>query len=268
MPDDILTVVLVILGIVSIGICLAAAYRAVEIGRGLVSRVHRNRAFWTAAMLGTLMIGFSDPLPGTLGVDLGMIAYVLFLLLVMPFVDGAILAAEDTDFFHRDTLQWRRLRRPVFVVYYIFYVILLISTFGPSTSPIVSFISNVSPGLFIIPGYAIAALVLVARRTADRNLKWYVGYLGLGLAWLVGSVFLYNPSSVPSSTAEQAVIVVGLYFFYRAVMSLSPLGRVEEIPVSQAASPASPLPAPRQHQYPPRFQLLAAVDCSCSSSTS
>lgn len=238
MSNDILTVVLVVLGIISAGICIVAAYRAAEIGRGLVSRVHRNRALWTAAMLGTLMIGFSDPLPGTLGVDLGMIAYVLFLLLVLPFVDGAILAAEDTDFFHRDTLQWRRLRRPVFVAYYAIYATLVVSTFGPSTSSIVEFLSNVSPVLFIVPGYAIATLVLVARRTADRNLKWYVGYLGIGLAWLVGSVFLYNPSSIPSSTAEQAVIVVGLYFFYRAVMSLSPLGRVEkEAPVTSAQTP-------------------------------
>jgi hypothetical protein len=225
MSSDILTVILVMTGIVAFGICLLAVYRALEIGRGLVSRVHRNRAFWTAALLGVNMIGFSDPLPGTLGNDLGMISFSLFLLIGLPFVDGAILAALDTDFFHRDTLLWRRLRKPVFIVY---YAILAVAVFGPSTSPIIVFLSNDSPHLFVIFGYAIATLILSARRTADRNLKWYVGYLGLGLACFVGSVLLYNPSSIPSSTAEQAVIVVGLYFLYRSVMSLSPLGRVEK----------------------------------------
>lgn len=162
-----------------------------------------------------------------INVDPHDVVFFLFLLFLLPYVDGGVLAALDTDFFHRDTLLWRRLRKPAFLVIYASFA--AFAVFAASMSFVVP--SSSPPFLFlyvviIILGYGAVTLVVAARRTADRTLRRHIGYLGLSLAGFIAQTFLFNPSSIYFSLAEDAVYLAAVYVLYRAVMSLSLVGRI------------------------------------------
>jgi hypothetical protein len=227
--SSVLTGVNVILSLITLGVCLLGAYRAVGIGRGLVSRVTRSRAFWTGTILALLCLVFAERalLAAGINVDPHEVVFFLFILFLLPYIDGGVMAALDTDFFHRDTLLWRRLRKPAYIAFYVSSAVFTVfaasmSFVVPSSSPPFLLLYVV----LIILGYGAVALVIAARRTADRTLRRHVGYLGLSLAGFIAQTFFFNPSSIYSSIAEDAVYLAAVYVLYRAVMSLSLVSRI------------------------------------------
>ena len=82
-----------------------------------------------------------------------------------------------------------------------------------------------------ILGYLTAALIVGARRSADRSLRRSILLLGLALATLVFSIVVTSfltSGTLPYVIVNQGTGLVGIYLIYRSVMSLTPLGRVEK----------------------------------------
>jgi hypothetical protein len=250
---DIVSLITNLRYVISIGIFLLGSYRAITIGRALVSRVYRNRAFWTAAVMIVFAItGFLDltSLPSSIAVNtigdiLGILPYVAEILLLFAFIDGTILAGMETDFFHRDTLKWRSGRKPLYAafvvsvaaVYYVF------SLPNPNSLPFLA-VASVYAGLAVILaifGFSAATIIVVSRRTPDRTMKMFLRFLGYALGVfvldnLMSSVF----SGDVVTLLDDLLSLVAAYLVYRAVMFLSPLGRVEKVVAATSAPAGAP----------------------------
>src|SRR5579862_9131526 len=92
------------------------AFRAIAIGRALVSPVFRKRAYWTAALMisaafSSLTI-FFPPTKVPIINFLEALPFFLVLFVILAFVDSTISATREIDFFHRDALHWSRFRIP------------------------------------------------------------------------------------------------------------------------------------------------------------
>ena len=222
------------------------AYRALEIGRVSISRVYRGRAYGTAILLVLVafVLLYSPPIvsiPSTFFSPLslaGGLSLVLLEAALFAFIDGAVNVAMDSDFFHRDSLKWSGLRS---AFYPIVIVSASVSVLGGSYDQSVQNPSqwlNYGPPLgvlllLITYGYSAAALVVSARRTADMTLKRYVRTLGFSVLGVMAAILVevyYSWSADPLSNLPLgAVFVVLSFLLYRAVMSLSPMGKVEKV---------------------------------------
>lgn len=242
MSVDIVSLVNSLRLLASMGIFLLGSYRAVTIGRATVSRVYRNRAFWTAAiMIGFTITNFLDltSLPSLIAVSaigdiLGTLPYAAEILLLFAFIDGTILAGMETDFFHRDTLKWRSARKPLYVAFLV-SVGVVFSIFSlpnnPSSLPTVAIASVYSSiaAIFAIFGFSAATLIVVSRRTPDRTMKIFLRYLGFALGvFVLDNVMTSILGGDAAALADDALSLVAAYLVYRAVMFLSPLGKVEK----------------------------------------
>ena len=235
MSNELIAILGYALAAVPVVILGLVAYRAVEIGRVSVSAVYRRRAFWTAALVVLLVLieidsllpstgPSSNPL-GAVSYLLGGLSLVLFEVVFFAFIDGAVIVAMDRDFFHRDTLRWKRLRS---AFYPIVIACALVSVLGGGYG------LNFFPGvgtlfLLIAYGYSAAALVVSSGRTADMTLKRYVKMLGFSALGVVAAIldqiaYSWSGYNLPLGV----VFIVISYLLYRAVMSLSPVGRVEK----------------------------------------
>ena len=102
---------LVALVIVALGLV-----RAVQMGRGFVNRLYRGRAHWTAAVMLLTIISLS--ISSIYGNGLGLVSTIPFAILVLVmfvFADRTIQVAVEMDFFHRNTLRWRLVRKLLYV---------------------------------------------------------------------------------------------------------------------------------------------------------
>lgn len=238
MSSDIVSLITDLRHVISIGIFLLGSYRAVTIGRALVSRVYRNRAFWTVAIMIVLAItNFLDltSLPSliavnTAGVILVFLPYVAELLLLFAFIDGTILAGMETDFFHRDTLKWRRGRKPLYAAFVV-SVAVVFSVFSlPDANSVFLAVAGLGvAAIFAIFGFSAAALIVVSRRTPDRTMKMFLRFLGYALGvFVLDNVTTSAFSGDVGTLLDDLLSLVAAYLLYRAVMFLSPLGRVEK----------------------------------------
>jgi len=237
MASDLLGVLGLLVAAVSGVILVLAAYRAVEIGRASVSPVYRRRAFWTAAFVVLVVINLFDsfsspPLLTVFGI-LGGLSLVLLEVTLFAFVDGAVTVAIDNDFFHRDSMKWSRLRSAFYpiVVFSAADSVFLGSYYQSEiTSSLWSHIPALGVVLLLIVFcYSAAALVVSARRTADRTLKWHVRILGFSVLSIVVAIFDQIAYSWSGYNLPLGIIFIVIsYLLYLAVMSLSLVGKVEK----------------------------------------
>lgn len=240
MPIELAQTIDVASTILLVGILVLGIYRAMEMRRAFVVGVYRSRATWsTLLMLVIIVVLLSSFVPFPSSGVLSLVGSVPFPSLILVFVayaDKSVLAAMETDFFHRDTLGWTRGRWPVAIVLVTFVVILgvggAILTPAEQASPLWAAIINLFfVTLAAILAYLAASLIVGARRSADRTLRRSIALLGLALFTLVLSIVvtsLLTTGTVPYALANQGTGVAGIYLIYRSVTSLSPLGRIEK----------------------------------------
>ena len=225
--------------LVVVGLMVFSVYRGVTIGRALVNPVFRGRAYLTAvatALLFTALVSTLLPL-GSIGVGsfnlsliIAPIFYAAFISLFALF-DRNILAAMELDFFHRDTLKWKVVRRPLYItwVIFIFYASVIFnwySTFVDDVPAILQAVDLVAT-LVLFGGliYLGLALVLSATRTADHTMRRFVRNLGLFvLVFVIGALF--QSSAGVLSLISELLFIISFYFLYLGVMSLSPIGKI------------------------------------------
>ncbi|MFI5420236.1 MAG: hypothetical protein ACHQ1H_04655, partial [Nitrososphaerales archaeon] len=181
------------------------AYRAVRIGKALVSPIFRKRAYWTAILMlsgaiSSLTVFFPTTSVPIINFLLAL-PFFAVLFVILAFVDSTIAATKELDFFHRDTLRWSKFRILLYVILIAGIIIAL---------PGVSFFSNSSfwqtvttIGLLVcstlVLGYSVATLIVSARRTFDKTMKRFVKLLGAALgSFVIGFVISFvNYSSLP-----------------------------------------------------------------------
>lgn len=215
-------------------VCLGV-YRSRQFYRSFIDPVYKSHARWLGFLLGVILISnLNNFVPYNTNTSLGnFLSFVTFPAIVgvvFAYVDRTILVAVRTDFFHRDTLHWGRVRRPAAVLLGCSIVVtLLLSWFVPTNPPLWALICLYEFFLVTIVtlGYGAVALVIGARRTADRTFRRHVLLLGMALAafvCLVGSFFI--PGEDAQAVVSACISTGSLYILYRAVMSLSPLDSV------------------------------------------
>jgi len=236
--SSLVATVLIVLGV----------WRSAQMARGFVDRVYKSKALWMAALTSSILLseltGFIQFPSTALGSLLVISPLVLVIIVSYGLVDRTIIVAMRADFFHRDALGWTKVRLPGFVlVAGALCLIVADSALVPSGAFTSALWSTVAFAIFVgvvplVLGYAAIAIVVSARRTADRTLKRHILFLGVSLACFAAVLALFAlPSTDLFDILEDALNVASLYMLYRAVMSLTLLGRVEK--VTEASHPHS-----------------------------
>jgi len=237
-------------GIATTLLTIYALFWAIQFGRAFVNSVYRRRAFWMAVLLVAITLSNIFSFSPTLSSSFlnGLIFYGL-LVVILAFVDGVILVTRETDFFHRDVLGWMRTRLFAYIILIASLAAEIVSLQaipssqsvpapGTSTVLLVAFyqFDFVTPVCFT---YAAAAVFVGARRTPDLNLKRHARLLGVSLALFVATFVVSTPGTELSFLVSNAFGLVSIYFLYRAVMALSPIGRIipESVPDAPTALP-------------------------------
>lgn len=232
--------------LVAMGILVVAAYRGLRIRTGLASPIYRSRALSLAlvAVLYTIAL-ISDlyPYPQTTDLDtaalitlVNTLPYFLFAFLMFRSVDRTVLVANDMDLLGRNTLQWPRLRWPLYAL--ALGAISLILVAGPflylQTPPAWANTADLAfyPLFLTALGVSAVALFLSSRRSLEKAMGRFVTFFGVAVAFFITDFILFNYVYYFYYTPElqfvdDLVIVAASYFLYRAITSLTPLGRVE-----------------------------------------
>ena len=211
--------------------------RGYQIGRFFVNRTYRRRAFWGSALMFVIMFGTSlnlVTLPNTTAADIaGTIPFSVIVLFLMAFLDQGIYVAMDGDIFHREILRWGSARR---VVYPVLILSVVISDFAgalgatspsASASPLVQAAAiQIDAFVPLLFAYAVVALLIGGRRTADRTMKRHIRFLGAGFLCFIASFPFFASTDIGSLFANTLIIFANA-FLYLAVMSLSSVGKVE-----------------------------------------
>ena len=232
--------------LVVLGLLLFSTFRGISIGRAMVDSVYKKRAFWMAASTGFLFAALATTnfLPqsavGSIGPQfvVAPLYYVAFLT-IFAFVDRSILATMEEDFFHRDTLSWREVRRPLFSAWLVFgfYSTVIYNWYQsiyavtPVWMGVIDFFSNAI--VFAGLGYLGAALMVGARRTPDRTMKKFVRDFGLflisfAIGAILGSIGPFDFGWIVQ-LAGSAFLAIAFFCLYLTVMSLSPLGKIDKL---------------------------------------
>jgi hypothetical protein len=224
--------------VVITAILVLGIYRALQMRRAFVNPAFRSRATWSVFLMLVILMGFLGsyiPVPssGVLSI-FGFLPFIVLLLLIFAYADKSVLVAIETDFFHRDTLGWRRVRWPVALVFVASLSAAIIFGNPPAGAPFWEFVVGYVLWLVATAGvlsYLTAALIVGARRSSDRALRRSILLFGVALSTLVFSMVATTPfdqGTLPYVIINQGTGVVGIYLVYRSVMSLSPLSRVEK----------------------------------------
>ncbi|MDA4127609.1 MAG: hypothetical protein OK452_10495 [Thaumarchaeota archaeon] len=244
-------------------VSIMVVYRGLEFGRAFMSGVFRNRAFWITA-LG--VVTFIQAVPGyivpvhdfTIGsAPFFVIAWFMLFFAYLAFVDSTIIVALQMDFFHRDTLRWRRGRFAVFLLLGISVVALLLVALGivPLTSNSAAIIVPLVVSTFVVVPYSGTALFIGARRTQDRTLKRHLILLAFVFALYISHFVLASTNQNNPTRAvtllDDSLILGSVYTLYRAVMTLSVVGRLEANSVTA--------PSEKRRKGPRRVVISAIV---------
>jgi hypothetical protein len=213
-----------------------AVFRAVSIGRHLMNRIYRSRAYLLAAVIVFSVVQSFVPDSWVVaGLPIFMVAYFALLFFVLVFIDTTILVVLDMDFFHRNTLRWRQARPVVYAVSLIDMAIILFVTYLSSLPSPPSSV-NSSHDFFPVIGsfvavflYSAATLIIGARRTPDRPMRKFLMLAGLLVLSLLVSTLIFNYTYIFAVDLFDDFLGVAIaYVAYLMVMSLSPTGKVEK----------------------------------------
>jgi hypothetical protein len=210
--------------ILAIGAALAifAAYRAFALGRALVVPSYRMRALWFGVLDVSIVVYIALYLASAVFsiVPFWLNDVITTLLGVIFFVwiDRTIEVTLGQDYFHRNTLRWRQLRK-LFLVGA--GVTLIESGIAYAfTSSAYSPLYLASIVLYTLTlGYAGAVLTVGAFRTTDIATKTHLRWIALTLVAIILANFLPYALSV-------TIVDVITYFFYRASRSLYLMGHL------------------------------------------
>lgn len=223
---------------ISLAIILFAVYRGITIGRKLVNRVYRRRAFLVSILILFIVIQTNIPDWSILGLSVVEVSYFALLFFFLAVIDNTILVALDMDFFHRNTARWRQTRFGVYSVFLIDVILIIVS---PIIDPGLAGIGRVGVlGSFAsILVYATVVLVLASRRTPDRTMRRFLIWTALLLLITLVFTLLNRFSNIAAIDLFLDFLgIAQAYVLYALVMSLSLTGkRVEE------SSQASIVPA-------------------------
>ena len=211
--------------LIALGILAFGLFRAVQLGRDFVDQLYRARAFWTAAVMLIVMIDLS--IADIAGNELGLVTAIPFVVLFMVlfvFADRTIQVAIEMDFFHRNTLHWRQVRKLLYVLLLADVVYFIVGLAKNVLSPLPAFSTIL--GAFSV---TIVAVAVSAGRTPNRTIKRHVRLFGIFLVGFIVALEAGQPGvSLAVNIASDLIIVAVAYSLLMMVMSLSPVGRVEK----------------------------------------
>ena len=214
--------------LVAAGIAAFGLFRAAQMGRGFVNRLYRARAFWTAAL--TLAFIVNLIISSVLGNGFGFITLIPFVGLVLAlfvFADETIQAAIQMDFFHRNTLSWRLVRKPMYVLLLADIAYGLWGTYAGLTSSSVPllFFTTILVALCV----TIVAVTVSAGRTPDRTIKRHVRLFGAFLVGILVVLWTGQPGISPDvNLVSDLAVMATTYMLYLMTMSLSRVGRIQD----------------------------------------
>jgi hypothetical protein len=240
MSVDIVGAVNIVTTVVIVAILIVGVYRALEMRKVFVNLAYRSRATWSAFLMLVILIlmltnFIAIPSTGFLSAIEGLFFFVV-IFTFFSYADRSVLVAMEADFFHRDTLGWLRIRWAAAVGLLAFVAVEIGAPSIGNPTAQEQLLENALSELFfvvfaVVLAYVAAALIIGARRSADRNLRRSILLLGLALSTLVLSILVTNflsEGTLPYAIVNKGTGVVGIYLIYRSVMSLSPLGRVQK----------------------------------------
>jgi hypothetical protein len=233
MSDELYFVVDLVSFLLAAVILAFGAARALKFRRVLVSDVFRSRALWTSVLLflwivpnDTELLGYSAsssslsvPGLGVLFIPTLVIALALVIAIV-AFIDFNMRVGKELDFFHRDSLQWERLRP---IVYVVAPVTLLIGVPNGGTLALIGTL-----GLPLALGYAALAQLVNGLRVREGLMRIFLRYSGAGLLILVVGTILIPSPGPPFGVVYDAFLLVGCYLLYLSSRSLAPLDHIED----------------------------------------
>jgi len=263
MSISVVSIIAELCSLVASVVLLFLISRAIVLGRKFVGRVYKHRAYWFAVVMLVALIQMLSSLvtvvfnlypvssiPELEGLAISV--FLAFVLVMFVYADRTILVALEMDFLHRNTLHWKPLRTLAYVAMFasIFYLYAFISVTAPPcpsgncptvfNSDVPLWIRAIFPSnyqdllvlLFVAIAslvYMLAAIILSARRTSDMTIKRHVRWVGLGFLIFLGSfVALLAGGGTNSTLLIDSFVVLALaYAFYHALMSLTPIGRLE-----------------------------------------
>jgi len=202
--------------------------------------VYKNRAYWTGATALALVLFTlaADFLPGNS--PLSLLAFPLIAIVLLVFIDSSVRVARETDFFHRSSLGWERLRKPFAVLLTASSVIVVLGFYIFGTTTFSNTLGLLGAGQFfavlaLMFSWGAVALTAGAQKSADRYLRRFGKMLGLVVICIVLFLTVWIPFSPFSVTVQDLGSTIsifcataGAYFLYLAVMALSPVGHVEK----------------------------------------
>jgi hypothetical protein len=243
MPSDMTNLFNAGSSLIEIVIMLVGIYRAIELRKGFVDSSYRSRILWSISLMA--LIVFSNarnlaPLPNNLlGVLLGLVPFLGIVLVSFGFIDKIVIVAIRSDFFHRNTLNWMKIRIPSLIVLFVSTVSFFVTsilypedlTFGPANLPLLVFVEFFQ---FIAISAVVLALagiagVVASRRTSDQILKRNVRLLAFALLAFVLSILIGTVlTSDIAQIASDLFSILATYLLYLSVMSMTPLGKIEK----------------------------------------
>jgi len=230
-------------------ILVFACYRAIEFGRVLVGNIYKRRATWTAIFLSSTIFLILDSTGSVpyLSWDNVFFGFWVITLTLPLFINSSVRAAQETDFFHRDSLHWQVFGRGAIVVAICSVVLSIAVGIAAPGGFVATLESSGASSLWWVPVgfaafffvlvvvsiYGSASLLVAARRTQDRTIRRFVLMLGLSLVGLVFFLTVWAPIDYFAPGVGDAISYLGFiieaYYLYKAVMSLSPLAKMEKL---------------------------------------
>lgn len=216
-------------------ISLLAVYRSLTIGKSLVTRVYRTRAYWLAVLMIIYAAFAIVPTSSAIELEISNILFSMFLIAFLLFIDSNVAVAREIDFFHKDILRWHSVRTPLFAVIIAGTVGIVAIIQLTNTAAIDSSTAEIGYVLYfallgVAFSYSGGAMFVIARRTYDRTMKKFVKLLGFAVLSYVLFLTLFIPlDAIYPSLGDVVTDFIGIataYFFYCAAMSLSSVGRI------------------------------------------
>jgi len=230
-----------------VGILTLGTYRAFRIRGVLAEPIYRSRAFSLAMVaLLYLIVLITDLVPTptytdlitatviTLGVTL---PYGVFEFLMFASVDRTILVATDMDLLQRKTLQWPRLRLPLYALVLVAIGLILVANpflFLQNPPDWATTADLAFYPIFLIPLCVSAvALFLSARRSLEKTMLRFIAFFGAAFVCFLTDFVFYNYVyyfyyNAALQLVDNLVIIAATFLLYRAIVSITPLGKVEE----------------------------------------